>query len=114
MRDRDELEALVAYYKSELGLVTEATQVAKVRLKCNATNSEARVLLALYGAKGRILSQDALFEIIPHVKDGENSGAIRMHVRALRRKIGPEVVTTTPGLGYQIGQLGRETVEQCL
>lgn len=114
MSDRiADLEAEVAYYRSELGIAQEATRVHNIRLKCRATNSEARVLLALYAAQGRVLSQDALFDAIPHPADGQNSTAVRMHVRALRQKVSPDVIDTAPGLGYRIGAAGKLIIETC-
>ena len=113
MRDRDELEALVAYYESELGIMQEATHVDALCTKYRLTLSQARVLLPL-AISERVMNVNQLFDAIPHVKDGDETTAIRLHVWGIRRKMGMDTVRTIPGLGYKITPSGKEAVQSAL
>ncbi|MDQ3447407.1 MAG: winged helix-turn-helix domain-containing protein [Pseudomonadota bacterium] len=58
------------------------------------------VLLVLIERRQRAVSKDELFELVwPDVVVEENN--LQVHISALRKLLGPQVITTIPGRGYR-------------
>jgi two-component system, OmpR family, response regulator len=73
-------------------------------LRIDLTAREWTVLEALVLRSGRIV-QKADLEKLVHGLDSEvASNALEVHVSALRRKLGREVVETVRGLGYRMAE----------
>ena len=65
------------------------------------------VLLALVERRERVVSKSELFDLVwPDTVVEENNLAV--HVRALRRLLGPAAITTIPGRGYRCTALPHE------
>jgi two-component system OmpR family response regulator len=67
------------------------------------TGHEFRVLSYLMHHQGRVVSQAELTEHIYAQSFDRDSNTVEVFVARLRRKLGPEVIQTVRGLGYQIG-----------
>jgi two-component system, OmpR family, response regulator len=61
------------------------------------------VLEALALRSGRIVSRSDLERLITGFECELASNAVEVHVSALRRKLGPTVISTVRGLGYRLG-----------
>ncbi len=66
------------------------------------TAREYAILQALWSRAGRIVSRNELEQLILGLDAALASNAIEVHVSALRRKLGRELITTIRGLGYRL------------
>jgi two-component system OmpR family response regulator len=62
------------------------------------------VLEALVLRAGRIVSKAELEQLVLGLDAVLASNALEVHVSALRRKLGHELVETVRGLGYRVGK----------
>lgn len=76
--------------------------VASFRQWFGVTPSEARVLLALYQAQGRILSGYNLSLLA-----GVTEYSVPTHVHRLRTAMRPEALDQERGQGYRLSQIGQ-------
>jgi two-component system, OmpR family, response regulator len=67
------------------------------------TAREWAVLEALTLRAGRIVSRSDLERLITGFESELASNAVEVHISALRRKLGREVIQTVRGLGYRLG-----------
>lgn len=68
------------------------------------TAREWAVLEALVLRAGRIVSKAELEQLVLGLDAALASNALEVHVSALRRKLGHELVETVRGLGYRVGK----------
>jgi two-component system OmpR family response regulator len=68
------------------------------------TAREWAVLEALVLRAGRIVSKAELEQLVLGLDAVLASNALEVHVSALRRKLGHELVETVRGLGYRVGK----------
>ncbi len=64
-----ELAERVAWLESELGIQRAETRVTKVATALRVNPQAARIILALYDAKGRVVTNMQLWDAIPQVRD---------------------------------------------
>ncbi|NLC97959.1 MAG: winged helix-turn-helix transcriptional regulator, partial [Actinomycetales bacterium] len=57
---------------------------------------------ALMSNRGRVLSREQLLSKVWGYDFDPNSNIVDVYVRYLRKKIGPEFITTVRGLGYRV------------
>ena len=69
---------------------------------------EFAVLEALLARPGAILSRHQLEEAVYGWKDGVESNAIDVHIHALRKKLGTAAIRNVRGVGWMIGEPGRD------
>jgi DNA-binding response OmpR family regulator len=67
------------------------------------TPTEFDLLAFLARRPGRVFSREALLADVWGYRDGSGPRTVDSHVRALRRKLGDDVVRTVHGVGYAIG-----------
>jgi len=67
------------------------------------TPTEFDLLAYLAGNPGRVFSRQRLLGDVWGYRDGCGARTVDSHVRALRRKLGPDVVRTVHGIGYGAG-----------
>jgi two-component system, OmpR family, response regulator len=67
------------------------------------TAREWAVLEALALRAGRIVSRNQLERLVTGFESELASNAVEVHISALRRKLGREVILTVRGLGYRLG-----------
>ena len=65
---------------------------------------EFDLLLEFARSAGRWLSKEQLAERLYGWDEGVESNALEVHVSALRRKLGRELIETVRGTGYRIGE----------
>ncbi len=66
------------------------------------TPTEFDLLRALAGARGAVLDRRNLLEQVWGYTDGSGHRTVDSHIRAVRRKVGDDVVRTVHGVGYAI------------
>jgi DNA-binding response OmpR family regulator len=68
------------------------------------TPTEFDLLVCLASHEGAVRSRQQLLLDVWGYRDGSGARTIDSHVRAVRRKLGDEVIRTVHGVGYAIGQ----------
>ncbi len=64
---------------------------------------ERDLLVHLADARGRWLGADALHERLYGLEVEIGSNALNVHIHNIRRKLGPDAIQTSRGLGYRLG-----------
>ena len=113
---REELVEEVAYLRSELGATTDHDR-DKLIAALRTTLAEARILSALYAARGRPVSNWRLAEAAPPGRmtaDRNDVAAVKVWISRIRRKLGADAVLTIHGLGYALSPAGMAIVDAAL
>ena len=111
-----ELEEEVRFLKRELGLDVERDKVGRLQTSLAITPHQARILYALYVARGRIITFDILHEMIP-AEDGAPRDSVevfKVQICKMRRAVGSNAIQNVWGKGYRITHLGQMVVEDAL
>lgn len=69
------------------------------------THREFRVLETLVRRRNQVLSRAQIEETLYGWGDEIDSNAVEVYIHFLRRKLGPNVINTVRGVGYQLGSL---------
>ncbi len=72
------------------------------------TPTEFDLLVCLAERPGRVLTRERLLVDVWGYRDGSGARTVDSHVRALRRKLGDDVVRTVHGVGYGLGEPGAD------
>ena len=72
------------------------------------TGTEFRLLRYMMLNPGKVLSKSRLAEHIYEYDDDRDSNVIEVLINRLRRKLGPDLIRTRRGLGYQIGGVEKD------
>lgn len=105
------LEEEVAFLRRELGDMVTANQVHALRAAIGMEPQQARLVLRLYHAGGRIVPLQQLASVL-----GENTdaGALKVHFSRLRRRFGCDWVENAYALGYRLTPAGTAVVARAL
>ena len=60
------------------------------------------VLVYLAGRPGTVLNRDALLAHVWGWADATSTRTVDSHIKALRRKLGPDLIRTVHGVGYAL------------
>jgi two-component system response regulator VanR len=91
-----------------LTLYPESYRVLNDGKIISLTPKEFEILLLLVQNKGKIVSQEAfLTKIWGYDFDG-NEGIVHVHMRNLRNKLPPNLITTVKGVGYRLEEAKSE------
>lgn len=82
-----------------------ARQIASLHgQKIDLSRREYALLLSLMERPGAIVARAVLEERLYGWQDGVESNALEVHVHKLRVKLGPQVIRTVRGVGYQLSK----------
>ena len=81
----------------------ETRKVTRDRVDVHLTPTEFDLLAFFAKRPGRVLTREQLLGEVWGYRDGCGARTVDSHVRALRRKLGPEIVRTVHGVGYAAG-----------
>jgi DNA-binding response OmpR family regulator len=113
-----ELEEQVAYYRSELGLSVDATQVADLSAAFAIKPCLARMVLALYAAHPRVLTVAQIYDAIPHDDEADSTTnplkIVDVYIHQARRAVGTDFIETVWRVGRRLSAEGREQVASAL
>jgi len=116
-----ELEEEVAYLRAELGLQRDETQIALVRealpLGIPGRVGVARFLLALYAARGRVMTYAQIMEAVPPKAGGDDDrtyNLITIWACWARKALGRDIIDTVFGHGYRLTPEGLTRVRRLL
>lgn len=82
-----------------------ARRVSCLEEQVHLTPTEFDLLAYLLKRRGRVFTREQLLGEVWGYRDGCGARTVDSHVRALRRKLGNEVVRTVHGVGYAAGEL---------
>ncbi len=81
----------------------ESRRVRRGTERVHLTPTEFDLLICLLDRPGRVLTREHLLVEVWGYRDGAGARTVDSHVRALRRKLGDDVVRTVHGVGYALG-----------
>ena len=98
----------------DLRILTGQRRVLSRGDEVELTRLEYDLLLFLCRNPGRVHRREALMTTVWKLELPHRSRTIDVHVRRLRRKLGPDVplITTVRGVGYRVDDTGRVRVEE--
>ncbi len=68
------------------------------------TPTEFDILLCLFSQRGAVRTRDQLLKDVWGYRDGSGARTVDSHVRAVRRKLGEDIIRTVHGVGYAAGE----------
>ena len=68
------------------------------------TPTEFDILLCLFSQQGAVRTREQLLQAVWGYRDGSGARTVDSHVRAVRRKLGEDVIRTVHGVGYAAGE----------
>jgi len=83
-----------------------ARRVRRDGATVHLTPTEFDLLAYVVRRSGRVFTRDQLLGEVWGYRDGSGPRTVDSHVRALRRKLGPDAIRTVHGVGYAAGDLG--------
>lgn len=87
----------------DVDLDLETRRVERAGEEIHLTPTEFDLLAFFAKRPGRVLTRDQLLREVWGYRDGSGARTVDSHVRALRRKLGSDVVRTVHGVGYAAG-----------
>lgn len=106
-----ELEAEVVYLRGVIAVGESEEAQACIRLALDVSPIQARILLKLYAASGRLVQGWALREFLK--EDGEPN-LLRVHLHFLRRRLPPASIETVKGIGYRLSKAASAQIAESL
>ncbi len=79
-------------------------RVYRVDDEVTLTPTEFDILLCLFSQRGAVRTRDQLLKDVWGYRDGSGARTVDSHVRAVRRKLGEDIIRTVHGVGYAAGE----------
>ena len=89
------------YEDSELRIDEKSFRVYRHSLEVRLARKEFELLWLLVRNRGSVISRDRILSEIWHMSDEIETRTVDAHIRNLRKKLGPERITTVVGFGYR-------------
>jgi DNA-binding response OmpR family regulator len=86
----------------ELEIDPATRRVHRAGVPAHLTPTEFDLLVHLAGRPGTVLNRDALLAKVWGWADATGTRTVDSHVKALRRKLGPDLIRTVHGVGYAL------------
>ena len=96
---------------ADLEIDTGARRVRRGGEPVHLTPTEFDLLVCLLQRPGSVLTRERLLLEVWGYRDGSGARTVDSHVRALRRKLGDDVIRTVHGVGYGLGDAGAVDAE---
>jgi DNA-binding response OmpR family regulator len=94
----------VMHLDDDIEIDLDARRVRQHGEVVHLTPTEFDLLVGLAERPGRVLTRERLLVDVWGYRDGSGARTVDSHVRALRRKLGDNVVRTVHGVGYALGE----------
>lgn len=113
----DALTDRVVELEHLLGVRHDAADIEKVRKALGLRDGAARLLLCLYAARGRLVTNYHLADALPpidHGRDRQEDVLVKVLICSIRKAIGAASIQTVWGSGYRLTPEGLATVGHIL
>jgi DNA-binding response OmpR family regulator len=90
----------------ELEIDGERRRVRRAGGEVHLTATEFDLLAFLVASPGTVFTREQLLSGVWGYRDGSGARTVDSHIRALRRKLGQDVVRTVHGVGYALDEGG--------
>lgn len=108
----DDLKAEIAYYKSELGLAQELSDLKDLNKAIGLHGlTEARVLMHLMGSKAHTATR---LQIAEHMGGESEDKAVDIYICRLRKRLGHDAFEPIYGEGYRLTAAGLGRINERL
>lgn len=101
----DDAPARTLTLHEDIEIDVEARRVRRAGDQIHLTPTEFDLLLAFIESPGHVFTRERLLSEVWGYRDGSGARTVDSHVRALRRKLGDDVVRTVHGVGYALGEV---------
>ena len=92
--------------RGEVEIDPKRRRVRRAGTEIHLTPTEFDLLAWLVTSPGTVFTREQLLHGVWGYRDGSGARTVDSHVRALRRKLGPDVVRTVHGVGYALEEGG--------
>lgn len=112
----EDLQEEVAYLKSELGLQVDGDVLATIKRAFGLTDQKARIVVILFKAKGRVVSEAHFQDALPSRYGATDRGEKLVHssISQLRKVVGADAIETVYARGYRLSPGMRARVAEAL
>ena len=100
-RTRAPAEDTGVYQDRELKIDEKSFRVYRNGKEIKLAKKEFELLWLLVRNKGSVISRDRILSEVWHMSDEIETRTVDAHIRNLRKKIGPDRITTVVGFGYR-------------
>ncbi len=90
------------WYVGDVVIDEDRRTVERSEAEVHLTATEFDLLLALVTAGGAVLTRDQLLFRVWGYRDGSGARTVDSHIRAVRRKLGVDLIRTVHSVGYAI------------
>ena len=87
----------------DVELEVASRRVFRSGAEVHLTPTEFDLLARLVARNGAVLTRDQLLHQVWGYRDGSGPRTVDSHVRAVRQKLGPDMIRTVHGIGYSVG-----------
>jgi DNA-binding response OmpR family regulator len=104
-------DATRVLHLGDLEIDLDARRVCRSGEDVHLTATEFDLLTCLASRPGTVLSREELLAEVWGYRDGSGARTVDSHVRAIRRKLGNDVIRTVHSVGYAIGVASGEPAD---
>jgi DNA-binding response OmpR family regulator len=105
-------EATRALHLGDLEIDLDSRRVRRRGTEVHLTATEFDLLTCLASRPGTVRSREQLLADVWGYRDGSGARTVDSHVRAIRRKLGNDVIRTVHSVGYAIGTASGEPADE--
>jgi DNA-binding response OmpR family regulator len=105
-------EAARVLHLGDLEVDLDARRVCRAGADVHLTATEFDLLTCLASSPGTVRSREELLADVWGYRDGSGARTVDSHVRAIRRKLGNDVIRTVHSVGYAIGIASGEPADE--
>ncbi len=106
-----QLEERIQFLESEMAMVLKAANVAAIMNRFSVGPGIAKLIQALYQAKGRVLDEGRLMDAIG--SNGESGKVVQTYVCRARKALGAfDTIQTVRNMGFRLTETGKEQLDQ--
>lgn len=112
----EDMAAKIEWMEGLLGLNAEADRLSCLH-RIGLTSQVARMMLALLGAPGRLMTKEALVESIPLIDrnyETRDPKVVDVYISRARKRLGFDAIETVYGLGCRLTPSGAARLRQAL
>lgn len=107
-----DLEEQVRYWRAEATGITEGTDRRRYCDVFGLSPSQAHIVAALHGARGRLIGSNRLLDDLPGWNGDRTPNVLAVQVHRLRKRLGRDFIETVRGVGLRLTNAGINLCDQ--